>query len=206
MNKIFEILLMIFFLISNLIIAQPINDWENPKVINKNKENGHATFVPFNSVEDALTKNNYESENYISLNGTWKFLLVDNPSKVPANFYELEYSITIWEDIEVPGNWELQGYGQPIYTNVKHPFKNPNPPYPPKNNPVGLYKHQFEIPAGWKNQEVNIHFAGVRSAFYLWVNGKEVGYSQGSKTPAEFNITEYLQIGKNYISVQVFRY
>ena len=99
------------------------------------------------------------------------------------------------------------GYGQPIYTNIKHPFLYPNPPTPPKNNnPVGSYKRTFNLPLNWSKSRTIIHFDGVKSAFFLWVNGNKVGYSQGSMTPAEFDITEYLKTGKNSLSVQVFRW
>ena len=129
MLKGYKNFLLLIIISSSYCFAQTINDWENPKAIGKNKEVGHATFIPFASVNDAMTKQNGESEYFLSLNGTWKFSIVKNPSEVPANFYETNYSISSWNDIKVPGNWELQGFGQPIYTNVKHPLPNPNPPY-----------------------------------------------------------------------------
>ena len=123
------------------------------------------------------------------------------------SFYENDYDIQKWEKISVPGSWQLQGYGQPIYTNVKHPFEDPKPPFPPKdNNPVGSYRRSFNVPVEWKNGQVFIHFEGVKSAFFVWVNGIKVGYSQGSMTAAEFNITDHLIDGNNSVSVQVFRW
>jgi len=121
-------------------------------------------------------------------------------------FYNRDFNID-WDNITVPGSWQLQGYGIPIYTNVKYPFRPVKPPYiPHNNNPVGCYKRFFNIPNKWKDRQVFLHFDGVKSAFYVWINGNEVGYSQGSATPAEFNITSYLKEGSNSISVKVFRW
>jgi len=194
-------------IINSLAILAQQNDWENPKVFGFNKEDGHSTLMPFDSVEDALNKKRVESKYYKTLGGYWKFNLAINPGEAPDKFYTNSFDTKNWDDIKVAGNWELQGYDKPIYTNVNHPFKPQNPPYVPKDyNPVGSYKRSFEIPVDWEHREIFIHFDGVRSAFYLWINGEMVGYSQGSMTPAEFNITAYLKEGVNNVSVKVFRW
>ncbi|UCF44429.1 MAG: DUF4981 domain-containing protein, partial [Planctomycetota bacterium] len=134
---------------------------------------------------------------------------VAKPADRPRDFYKPDYDVNWWDEIPVPSNWELHGYGIPTYTNAAFPFApvNPKPPHiPHDDNPVGSYRREFTVPDGWKGREVFLHFDGVRSAFYLWINGKEVGYSQGSMTPAEFNITRYIREGKNVLAAEVYRY
>jgi len=181
--------------------------WEDPTIISENKEDGHATLIPYDSNKEAISGIRESSNHYRSLNGEWRFNWVKRPAERPLGFYKNDYDISNWDKISVPGSWQLQGYGQPIYTNVKHPFENPNPPYPPKNNnPVGSYRRTFSVPELWEDGQVFLHFDGVKSAFFVWVNGQKVGYSQGSMTPAEFNITNYITSGNNVISVEVFRW
>ena len=181
--------------------------WEDPTIISENKEDAHATLFPYDTREEALEGNRTLSKHYRSLNGDWWFNWVKRPADRPMSFYEDNFDLTEWGKISVPGSWQLQGYGKPIYTNVKHPFEDPQPPYPPKdNNPVGSYRRSFSVPVDWRNGQVFLHFEGVKSAFFVWVNGKKVGYSQGSMTAAEFNITDHLVEGNNTVSVQVFRW
>jgi len=181
-------------------------DWENPSVFNINKEYPHATMVSFGSESGALAGNPSLSEFYQSLNGKWSFHWSPKPADRPYYFFKDDYDIRKWDQIDVPSNWEMLGYGIPIYVNVEYPFE-PNPPYVPHDdNPVGSYKRFFRIPVHWANQQVFIHFGAVSSAFYLWINEELVGYSQESKTPAEFNITPYLKKGRNSVSVEVYRY
>ncbi|MEM1214202.1 MAG: glycoside hydrolase family 2 TIM barrel-domain containing protein [Bacteroidota bacterium] len=147
-----------------------------------------------------------------SLNGTWDFHFVANATEVPQGFTTDEQ--LKWQPITVPGNWELQGFGKAIYTNWDYPFEPVNPPYIPtdktadqhRSNPVGIYRRSFELPQQWEARRVIIHFGGVSSAFYLWVNGQRVGYSQGSRLPAEFDLTPYLQSGENTIHAEVYRW
>lgn len=187
--------------------AQQVNDWENPKVISENKEEAHATFTLFDTETAAFTNVKENAGTVMSLNGTWKFNWVKKPVDRPSDFYKVDYNVTDWADIEVPSNWELQGFGTPIYTNVEYPFTPVAPPFIPHNdNPVGSYKKTFELPSNFEDKTVYVHFAGVRSAMYLWVNGQKVGYSQGSKTPAEFDITKYVQEGENQMAVEVYRW
>ena len=177
-------------------------EWQNPQIFGINKEPDHATLIPFSNEQDALTIDRSKSKNFILLNGEWDFQFKESPLQVNKDFYNTKS----WKKIEVPSNWQLKGYGKPIYTNIKHPFPT-NPPYVPEDkNETGLYRKEFFLPTEWNNKEIFIHFDGVQSAFYLWVNGNKVGYSEGSMTPAEFKLNPYLQEGKNQISVKVIRW
>ena len=191
-------------------------DWQNQNVIGINKESAHCTMMPYSDTKKALACKRVKSENYMSLNGTWKFKWSRQPSMRPIDFYRPEFDISQWEEIGVPSNWQLKGYGIPIYANSLYPFKA-YPPYVMKTqdtnftsyklkNPVGSYRREFKVPKTWEDRKIFIHFAGVKSAFYLWVNGKKVGYSQGSMTPAEFDVTPYLNNGKNVLAVEVYRW
>ena len=192
------------------------NDWEDSEVIGRNKEPAHCTLMPYPDARTALESTREASPYHKSLNGNWKFLWVKEPTDRPENFYKLDYDVNKWDDIPVPSNWQMHGYGVPIYTNFTYPFKT-NPPYilndnPPEytsatlRNPVGSYRTEFTVPPRWKGRQVFIHFDGVKSAFYLWINGEQVGYSQGSMTPAEFNITDYVHDGANVLAAEVYRW
>lgn len=197
------------------------NDWENQHVFAINKEEGHATFIPFaNTAEmkvDPAYRRPWErtrSSRYQLLNGNWKFHWAKQPEERPKEFYNPRYDVSAWDEIPVPSNWEMHGYGTPIYTNITYPFRN-NPPfiqgqrgYTVKKEPnaVGSYRREFTVPDDWKDKEVFIHFDGVYSAMYLWVNGKKVGYSQGSNNDARFDITRYVIPGKNLLAVEVYRW
>ncbi|RLD81195.1 MAG: beta-galactosidase, partial [Bacteroidetes bacterium] len=191
-----------------LTFSQQIPDWENPKMFQQNKELPHATYVPFESASSALNKDKKESAYYKSLNGNWKFNWVRKPSDRPLDFYKDSYNVEAWKDIPVPSNWEIEGYGIPIYVNIPYEWtKDPKPPIIGHDyNPVGSYKTFFTIPENWKSRQVFIHFGAVKSAMYLWINGEKVGYSQGAKTPAEFNITKFLKKGKNSLALEVYRW
>src|SRR5690606_18522366 len=128
------------------------------------------------------------------LNGDWKFHFSPDTASVPSGFHRENFVVASWDNIDVPSCWEMRGYGTPIYTNVVYPFPV-NPPYIERENPVGIYVKEFTVPEEWNNQEVILHFGGVSSAFNLWVNGQKAGYSQDSRLPAEFNITEFLKTG-----------
>lgn len=198
-----------------------VNDWENETIFAVNKEAGHTTYIPYPSVEslkaDAWFSRPWEkptSSLFLSLNGDWKFKWVKQPSERPDNFYKPSYDISGWKEIPVPSNWEMYGYGTPIYTNITYPFKN-NPPFiqPQKGytnekepNPVGSYRRDFVLPNNWTGKEIFLHFDGAYSGLYVWINGNKVGYSQGANNVAEFNITKYLKPGNNTIAAQVFRW
>ena len=208
-------ILMITAVLSMLTYAQ-IPDWENPSVFRVNKEAAHCTLLPFDSVRNAQKIVMTASKYYKSLNGMWYFKWSKDPQSRPMEFYHDSYDTSEWDTIEVPSNWQLQGYGTPLYSNMIYPFEKDPPRVmstPPEEytnfnarNPVGSYKRTFAIPAGWQNREVFVNFDGVDSAFYLWINGQKVGYSQDSRTPAEFNITKYLKDGKNTLAAEVYRY
>ena len=221
MNK-KKIFFVIMFLTMACHLVKAQNDWENELVFEKNKMQARVPSYSFTSVTDALVGNRDKSR-LKSLNGNWKFNFVEKSENRPLDFMASDFKgNNNWKDIEVPSNWELKGYGQPIYTNIVYPFtpnildttlkfdwRGPQPPMPPKiyrDNPVGSYFRDFEIPTDWKDQSIIIHFGGVTSAFYIWVNGKEVGYSQGSCLTAEFDITNFVKSGKNRVAVQVFRW
>jgi beta-galactosidase len=181
-------------------------DWENPEMFNLNREAPHATLISFNDEASALESVKENSPNYLSLDGTWKFNLVKSPEQRPYWFFKDDYDTRDWNDIEVPSNWEMKGYDVPIYVNVSYPHKKDPPFIPHEYNPVGSYKRSFTIPPGWRDKEVFLNFGAVASAFYVWVNEQLVGYSQDSKTPAEFNITKYLKRGNNSLAVEVYRW
>ncbi|MCK4253175.1 MAG: DUF4981 domain-containing protein [Candidatus Heimdallarchaeota archaeon] len=190
-----------------MIYLKVMTDWENLQVINIKKEKGHCSNFSYVDVKSALKGK--KSKQQICLNGKWKFKWVSKPSDVPQDFYQIGYDISSWDEIQVPGSFELQGYGTPYYLAHSYPpslRKKNAPNIDPDDNPVGSYKQNFELPSTWKDQETFILFEGVKSAFYLWINGREVGYSQGSMTPAEFNITRFLEVGSNQISVQVYKW
>lgn len=213
----FSVVLALTFIIGSLSAQSP--DWENPEMFDQNKEKAHVTLMPFKDVESALSKKRNQSIFYRNLNGIWKFNFVSKPSDRSVDFYKNDYNVSGWDDIEVPSNWEMKGYDFPIYTNIPYPFADkrtapltemtdgPKPPQIPRDyNPVGSYKRTFTVPDSWKERRTLIHFGAVKSAMYIWVNGKKVGYSQGSKTPAEWDITDFLVEGENTLSVEVYRW
>ena len=197
------------------------NDWENEKVFAINKEPGHPTLIPYATeaemVADAAYAHPWErtaSSRYLLLNGKWKFHWVKAPEERPANFYKPAFDVSGWEEIDVPSCWEMKGYGSPLYTNITYPFLN-NPPFiqaqrgytmEKEPNPVGSYRREFTLPADWAGKEVFLHFDGVYSAFYVWVNGKKVGYSQGANNDAEFKVTPYVRKGTNTVAVEVYKW
>ena len=208
MKRFFLFLLIIY---GNLFPVQltgqtPTNDWENPNMFGLNKEPGHCTFIPYEDHKQALRDDPTRSPYYLSLNGNWKFHWTRRPADRPLDFFKPTVDVGHWAEIPVPSNWEMQGYDIPIYINAGYPF----PANPPKiahdYNPVGSYRRDFTIPDGWNGKQVFIHFAGVQSAFYLWINGEKVGYSQDSMTPAEFDITRFLRPGKNVVAAEVYRW
>jgi beta-galactosidase len=181
-------------------------DWENPGMIKQNREDPHCSLISYSDEGSVLEDDKSASPNYISLDGIWKFHLTKSPDQRPYWFFKNDYDTRAWDNIEVPSNWEMKGYDVPIYVNITYPFKKDPPFIPHEYNPVGSYKRDFKIPSGWKNKEVFLQFGAVASAFYVWVNEQLVGYSQDSKTPAEFDITKYIKKGKNTLAVEVYRW
>jgi beta-galactosidase len=181
-------------------------DWENPEVVGRNKEPGHCTLMPYADSDTAVECRREASLFYLSLNGRWKFNWAGKPADRPAEFYRVDFNDAGWKEIPVPSNWERQGYDQAIYLNVRYPFPADPPFIPHDRNPVGSYRRQFTLPDSWDGREVFLHFDGVMSAFYVWINGQKVGYSQDSMTPAEFNVTRYLRPGENLVTAEVYRW
>lgn len=190
--------------------------WQDATVTHINRMPMTAHYLPFTSENGALAQLkmddarrfqlNTQNERRRSLDGVWKFKLVKNPSLALTDFFKTSYNVNDWQNINVPGSWELQGFDAPIYTDVTYPFKA-NPPFVPQDyNPVGHYVHEFTVPENWKGMDVIMDFEGVESAFYLWINGKMVGYSEDSRLPAHFNISKFLKKGKNCLAMKVFRF
>ncbi len=201
-------LIPILFFISVEVSSQERREWEDPEVVEINREAPHATFHRYQDRDQALLQKSFkELPEYLMLNGTWKFNYVKKPSDRPQYFYREDYDVSGWADIPVPSNWELEGFGIPIYTNVTYPFPA-NPPFiPHDNNPVGSYKRSFEVSDDWLNEkDVFLYFGGIRSAAYIWINGQFVGYNEGSKTPAEYNVTKFVRPGENTIAIEVYRW
>ena len=204
-------------------IASP--HWEDETMFAENKERAVATYMPYNNTKEMLADAAYYAtpwtepvnSRYMTLNGTWKFNLVSEPSQRPLDFFEEGYNVESWDEIPVPSNWEMHGYDKPIYNNVEYPHSN-TPPFinarPGFNdngenygiNPVGSYVRTFEVPENWDGRRTFIHFGGIYSAAFVWLNGEYVGYTQGANNVAEFDITNYLRKGENRLAVQVFRW
>ena len=183
-------------------------EWDDPAVLHEGTERPHATLMAYPSAELAATGDPARSPWFRSLNGTWKFNWAPGPASRPVGFHREDFSDGSWKTIRVPGSIEAQGFGIPIYVNSGYSFpydeKAPRPPL--EANPVGSYRTTFEVPADWGGRQVFLHFDGVDSAFYAWVNGVRVGYSEDARTPAEFNVTRLLRPGRNLLAVEVYRY
>ena len=188
-------------------VAQTHHDWEDNHVLQINREPARAYFIPFG--EKA-------GDRMLSLNGAWQFRWTKTPDLCVKDFYRTDYDASSWATLAVPANWEVNGYGTPIYISAGYPFKI-DPPYVMKEpkkewttyeerNPTGQYRRTFTLPASWQEGQTFLRFEGVMSAFYVWINGQKVGYSQGSMEPSEFNVTPYLQKGENQIAVEVYKY
>lgn len=188
--------------------AQTVHDWENHHVLQINREPARAAFTPFHAQKGDCS---------ICLDGTWKFRWTPVPDERIVEFYQTDFNDKDWASFPVPANWEVNGYGTPIYVSAGYPFKIDPPRVmgEPKvgyttykeRNPVGQYRRSFLLPAGWEARgQTFLRFEGVMSAFYVWINGERVGYSQGSMEPSEFNITNHLHAGENQIALEVYRY
>jgi len=179
---------------------------ENTSVFELNQEDGHSPLVPYMSVDEALINNKDKSPAYLSLNGIWKFHYAETPEGILPGFFARNFNDRSWKIISVPSNWEMQGFGDPIFRNVRTPFP-PNPPYVPREyNPTGSYRRIFTIPSSWKGKEIFLRMEKTASASFVWINGNEVGYNEGAQEPSEYNITTYLKSGSNTIAVLVTKY
>lgn len=182
------------------------NDWENYDVLHINRLPSAAHFMAYPSQDLALNGDKEQSPFFQSLNGVWKFNFVPRSDIRPMDFYRSDFNVSVWDDIKVPANWELEGFGYPFYVGAGYGIEKNPPLIAVDNSPVGSYKRTFNIPNEWDNQQIILYFGGVASAFYVWINGEKVGYSQDSKTPSEFDITSYVKTGENQIAVQVFKF
>jgi len=207
LNNMQKILMLCCLLWSQALMAQQVkNEWENPEVLSFNKEEPHATFMLYDNAQDARADNYSASPYYQSLNGTWQFSFVRKPADIPQNFSAPNLNDTGWDTISVPSNWELQGFGIPIYTNIIYPFPA-NPPYVDHSyDPVGTYRRTFSVPGHWGGKEILLHFGSISGYAQVFLNGQRVGMSKSAKTPAEFNITKALKKGNNQLTVQVYRW
>jgi beta-galactosidase len=186
--------------------SQP-KDWENPQVVGRNKQPAHVTLLPYADLSSALAGERNNSPYFQLLNGDWQFHFAPTPTAAPEDFYCPDFDSSGWDTIPVPSNWQMLGYGIPRYLAADYAFDQSNPPFIPQDtNETGSYRTTFTIPENWQGRRVFIVFDGVDSAFYLWVNGKQVGYSQDSRLPAEFDLTPYLQPGENSLAVRVYRW
>jgi beta-galactosidase len=188
--------------------AQRLPYWQDLNIVAINKEYPRTSFMSYDNQKDALSGKFERSRFYQLLNGTWKFYFVEGYKQLPDNIIEPGVDATTWNTIKVPGNWEMQGFGTAIYTNHGYEFKprNPQPPLLPEENPVGVYRRDIEIPADWMDRDIYLHIAGAKSGMYVYINGKEIGYSEDSKNPAEFRINDFVQAGKNVLALKIFRW
>lgn len=198
-------------------------EWENQYIIEKNRYPMHVPLGAYENIDQAKSCDRMRSKFVKSLDGNWKFNLVDCPNQVPEGFYKPEFNVSDWDEIPVPSNWELHGYGKPVYTNITYPFNREtrdhsfeteitegvyelNAPYVPKQNPTGCYRTKFDIPKSFVGKDIFLEFQGVESCFFLWVNGSKIGYSQDSKLDAVFDVTEAVVAGTNDLALQVMRF
>ena len=210
MNRNLKFTAALLMLLSSLTpeVQAQMPDWENPSVLGINKLPYHATLQ--------LPSKQKTHKEIISLDGEWLFHWSRNPEERPVDFYRDDYDATGWDKVTVPGNWQTQGHGTPIYININYPFMRNRPSVttePPKDwtayenrNPVGSYVTQFNVTKEMLSKNLILHFGGVHSAFYVWVNGQKVGYSQNSMSPAEFDVTKYVDEGNNRLAVEVYRW
>ncbi|WP_380931327.1 glycoside hydrolase family 2 TIM barrel-domain containing protein [Sphingomonas arantia] len=181
-------------------------DWENPAIFERGKEPARATGFPFEDRAKAIAGDMAASARFLSLNGAWQFHFSPNVEGAPADFYRDDYDVSGWKPIRVPADWQTEGYDQARYNNITYPFPANRPLIPHDRNPVGSYRRDVEVPAGWAGQDVLLHIGAAGSAYYVWVNGRMVGYSEDSKLPSEFDVTRHLRPGRNSISIRVYRW
>lgn len=182
--------------------------WKDVNVISVNKENPRTAFMAYPDINFATSGKYMDSPRFRTLNGRWKFLYADSYRNLPDNVIENDYDYSKWSDITVPGNWEVQGFGVPIYTNTFYEFAphNPQPPLLPEDIPAGVYRRSFELPTDWDGSEIYLHVGAAKSGAYVYVNGKEVGYNEDSKSPAEYRITDFVKPGENELALKILRW
>jgi beta-galactosidase len=188
-------------------MEQHINDWENPAIQGIQREPAHASLLPYADLPGAMSGEREQSPYFRLLNGSWKFHFAPTPASTPEDFQAVSYDDSQWDQIPVPSNWQVQGYGLPRYLASDFAFDTSSfPRVPAETNETGSYRTRFDVPVDWKGRQIFLVFDGVDSAFYLWVNGQMVGFSKDSRLPAEFNVTEYVHPGENCLAVRVYRW
>jgi beta-galactosidase len=186
--------------------AQKLPEWQDPSIVQRNQEETHVPIVPYPDLDQALADRRLDSPFFQLLNGSWKFHWAPTPDQAPQGFYRDDYRVDNWSDIRVPSCWQMEGYGNPMFRNVAQPFLAEPPQVPSDDNAVGSYRREFRLPEGWNGRQVFLHFEGVKSASYVWINGQAVGYNEGGMEPAEYNVTRHLRPGSNTLAVQVLQY
>ncbi len=190
-------------------MADELRYWENPYMIKENKEDGHNNTLPRKSVKNALE--GAPAPDYLSLDGSWKFYWQMGVDSLPGGFEQPDFDDSMWDDIEVPSLWQMKGYGKPVYLCAFFPkaistVKSEIPKIDHSQNEVGIYRREFTLPENFEGKEIFINFGAVKAGFFLYINGRKVGYSQGSMTPAEFDVTDYVTPGVNTVTAEVYRY
>jgi len=185
--------------------SRNVPDWENHRLPHRERMAPRAFFLPYQTVQAALSFDRSKSRRCRSLNGAWKFTFAETPAHAPERFSETEFDDSGWDWLQVPSSWQLHGYGRPHYTNSIYPFPI-DPPRVPTENPTGCYRRKFAVPKEWAQRQIFLRFEGVDSAFHVWVNGREVGFSKGSRLPAEFDITPLVKAGRNLLAVRVYQW
>ena len=201
----------LFSIVMALAVKAQSNEWLDPQINAVNRIAMHSNYFAYENMDVARKGQKELSANYKTLNGVWKFNWVKDADARSLDFWKKDFNDKGWDNMQVPAVWELNGYGDPIYTGVgyswSHFFKNNPPEVPIENNHVGSYRREIMVPASWKGKDIIAHFGSVISNMYLWVNGRYVGYSEDSKLEAEFDLTSYLKPGeKNLIAFQIFRW
>jgi len=186
--------------------AERAPEYQSPTINGRYRLRSRSTAYTFDSIEKAKTFDREQSGYYQSLNGNWKFAFVPKPADVIADFEGVDFDVSKWDEIDVPSNWEMRGYGRPIYTNSKYPFKVDPPFIAEDDNPVGQYVRTFEVPQTWDGRQIVLHFGGVYSAYYVWVNGRLAGYAEDSCLPSEFDISGLVKKGNNKLAVKAYRW
>ena len=194
------------FFTTSVLAEQAREPWQDHQVFAINKLAPHASFFPYSTVNAALDDNKAQSDNFILLNGLWQFNWQRSPSNKPQGFEQKAFDDSSWSQIPVPGNWEVEGFGYPIYLDERFPFSTTWPDVPSDYNPIGSYRKKFTLPKKWANKQVILHIGAAKSSLDVWLNGEKVGFSQGSKTPAEFDLTPYLNGGENLLALQIRRW
>jgi len=190
----------------SLFLTNPYKYLEDYHLLALNQQEGHTVCIPAKNVEEALHRRQSNSENVLMLNGRWKFYFANTPEGTPRNFFSANFNDKAWPTIQVPSNWEMQGYSDPLFRNVAQPF-HANPPFVPREyNPTGSYRRTFTLPAGWNGKQIFLRLEKTASASFVWINGKQVGYNEGAQEPAEYDVTKYLKTGENVLAVNVYKY